>query len=142
MVKAIVVDNTSTDDTSVSMKASSRSGIEVTAHQTQRWVPKKHEARTFVVGNHITTVAIYAHSASGYIDWRTGYDSNTYELIEVYRPWAEHLQEGAMVRITRIAGLDVRHLDCGISLGPSEPFRVVEGFPRESSCTELFSIAR
>lgn len=57
-------------------------GIEVTAHQIQRWVPKRHEARTFVVGNHVTAVAIYAHSASGYIDWRTGYDSNTYELIE------------------------------------------------------------
>lgn len=56
-------------------------GIEATAHQIQRWVPKKHEARTFVVGDHITTVAIYAHSASGYIDWRTGYDSNAYELI-------------------------------------------------------------
>ncbi len=42
----------------------------------------EYEARTFVVGDHIATVAIYAHSASGYIDWRTGYDSNTYELIE------------------------------------------------------------
>jgi hypothetical protein len=36
----------------------------------------------FVVGNSITTAAIHAHSASGYVDWRTGYDSNTYELCE------------------------------------------------------------
>lgn len=40
-------------------------------------------------------------------------------VLRTERPWAEHLQEGATVRITRIAGLDVRHLDCGISLGPS-----------------------
>lgn len=40
-------------------------------------------------------------------------------VLRTDRPWAEHLQEGATVRITRIAGLDVRHLDCGISLGPS-----------------------
>lgn len=40
-------------------------------------------------------------------------------VLRAKRPWAEHLHEGAEVRITRIAGLDVRHLDSGISLGPT-----------------------
>jgi ATP-grasp ribosomal peptide maturase len=57
-------------------------GVEVTAHQFQRWVPKAHEARMFVVGEHITTAAIYSHAAAAYVDWRTGYGSNTYKLIE------------------------------------------------------------
>jgi len=57
-------------------------GVEVTAHQFQRWVTKAHEARMFVVGEHITTAAIYSHTEVAYIDWRTGYGSNTYELVE------------------------------------------------------------
>lgn len=48
----------------------------------KRWVPKRHEARMFVIGEHITTAVIHAHSTSAYIDWRTGYDSNTYELVD------------------------------------------------------------
>ncbi|MGH3927774.1 MAG: hypothetical protein ACRDTT_33740, partial [Pseudonocardiaceae bacterium] len=40
-------------------------------------------------------------------------------VLRAERRWAEYLPEGAMVRITQIAGLDVRHLDCGISIGPS-----------------------
>lgn len=40
-------------------------------------------------------------------------------VLRAERRWAENLQEGTPVRITRIAGLDVRHLDGGISIGPS-----------------------
>lgn len=57
-------------------------GVEVTAHQFQKWVQKAHEARMFVAGEHITTAAIYSHTEAAYIDWRTGYGSNTYELVE------------------------------------------------------------
>lgn len=56
-------------------------GVEVTAHQFQRWIPKVHEARMFVIGEHVTTAAIYAHTETAHVDWRTGYGSNTYELM-------------------------------------------------------------
>lgn len=57
-------------------------GIEHTAHQVQGWVPKKHEARMIVIGEHVTTAAIYAGSPAAYIDWRTDYDHLTYQLVE------------------------------------------------------------
>ncbi len=57
-------------------------GVEATAHQFQKWVSKAHEARMFVVGEQITTAAIHSHTEAAYIDWRTGYGSNTYELVE------------------------------------------------------------
>lgn len=57
-------------------------GVDATAHQFQRWVPKAYEARLFVVGGDITAAAIYAHTEAAHIDWRTGYGSNTYEIIE------------------------------------------------------------
>ncbi|MEH6373916.1 hypothetical protein V7793_06115 [Streptomyces sp. KLMMK] len=33
--------------------------------------------------------------------------------------WAGHLEPGARVEINEIDGLDVRHMECGVSLGPS-----------------------
>lgn len=56
-------------------------GVEVTAHQFQRWVTKAHEARMFVIGQHITATAIYSHTEAAHVDWRTGYGSNTYDLV-------------------------------------------------------------
>ncbi|AIG74366.1 Hypothetical protein AJAP_07265 [Amycolatopsis japonica] len=56
-------------------------GVEVTAHQFQRWIPKAYEARMFVIGEHVTTAAIHSHTESAHVDWRTGYGSNTYELV-------------------------------------------------------------
>ncbi|MPZ79476.1 MAG: ATP-grasp ribosomal peptide maturase [Actinophytocola sp.] len=57
-------------------------GIEATTHLFQRWVSKSHEARMIVVGDEITTVAIHAKTAAGYVDWRTDYDNLRYELIQ------------------------------------------------------------
>lgn len=57
-------------------------GIELTTHQFQHWVNKEFEARLFVIGDHITTAGIYAHTAAAYIDWRTGYGTNTYRLVD------------------------------------------------------------
>ncbi|WP_370948320.1 ATP-grasp ribosomal peptide maturase [Amycolatopsis sp. cg5] len=57
-------------------------GVAVTAHQFQRWIPKSHEARLFVIGAQVTAAAIHAHTDAAHVDWRTGYASNTYELIE------------------------------------------------------------
>lgn len=80
-------------------------GIEHTAHQVQRWVSKQHEARMIVIGDEVTTVAIYAGSPAGHIDWRTDYDNLSYQLVEppaaviegVRRLMAEmHLVYGAL----------------------------------------------
>lgn len=57
-------------------------GVETTAHQFQQWVRKSHEVRLFVVGDRITAAAIHAHTAAAYLDWRTGYESNSYELVD------------------------------------------------------------
>jgi ATP-grasp ribosomal peptide maturase len=57
-------------------------GIDTTTHLFQRWAPKVHEARVIVVGEQLTTVAIHAGSAAGYVDWRTDYDNLRYALIE------------------------------------------------------------
>lgn len=61
-------------------------GVGTTAHLFQRWIPKAHEARMVVVGDHVTTVAIHAGSAASYVDWRVDYDSLRYELVEPPEP--------------------------------------------------------
>jgi glutathione synthase/RimK-type ligase-like ATP-grasp enzyme len=57
-------------------------GVETTMHLFQRWVPKAHDARLTVIGEHITAAAITAHSADAVIDFRSDYDNLTYELVE------------------------------------------------------------
>ncbi len=56
-------------------------GIEHTTHLFQRWVPKQREARVIVIGNQVTAAAITAGSPAAYIDYRTDYESLSYELI-------------------------------------------------------------
>jgi ATP-grasp ribosomal peptide maturase len=85
-------------------------GVERTAHQFQRWADKAWEARMFVIGHDITTTAIHSHSASGYVDWRTGYDSNTYELVN---PPAE--VQAAVRRLMDAMGLVYGALDFVVS---------------------------
>lgn len=57
-------------------------GVEHTAHLFQRWVPKGCEARLIVIGEHITAAAITAGSDRAYVDYRTDYDSLSYELVD------------------------------------------------------------
>ncbi len=57
-------------------------GVEVSAHQFQRWIPKACEARLIVVGDRIFTAAIHAGSAAGYLDWRSDYGALHYERID------------------------------------------------------------
>jgi len=57
-------------------------GIHVTTHFFQRWVPKAYEARMIVIGDHITTAAIRAGAAEGYIDWRADYEGLSYDLVD------------------------------------------------------------
>lgn len=56
-------------------------GVEHTAHQFQRWVPKAFEARVIVVGDHVFAAAIHAGNAASYIDWRNDYGALRYEPI-------------------------------------------------------------
>jgi glutathione synthase/RimK-type ligase-like ATP-grasp enzyme len=57
-------------------------GIDVTTHFFQRWVPKAYEARMVVIGDQVTTAAIRAGSAEGYVDWRADYDGTSYDLVD------------------------------------------------------------
>jgi ATP-grasp ribosomal peptide maturase len=61
-------------------------GIEVTAHLFQGWVPKRAEARVVVIGDQITGALIHAHSSAAYVDFRSDYNSLTYELVDVPTP--------------------------------------------------------
>lgn len=56
-------------------------GVEWTAHQFQRWVPKAHDVRVIVVGDEHWAVSIIADSAAGRLDFRNDYDSLRYELV-------------------------------------------------------------
>lgn len=94
-------------------------GVEVTAHQFQHWVSKKHEARMFVIGEHVTTAAIHAHTESARIDWRKGYGTNTYQLIE---PPAE-VAEGVR-RLMADMGLVYGALD--FVIGPDDTWTFLE----------------
>jgi ATP-grasp ribosomal peptide maturase len=57
-------------------------GIEVAAHQFQRWIPKSHEARAIVVGDQVFAAGIYAETAETYLDWRNDYSALRYERLE------------------------------------------------------------
>ncbi|OZM81458.1 ATP-grasp ribosomal peptide maturase [Pseudonocardia sp. MH-G8] len=57
-------------------------GVEHTAHQFQRWVPKAFEARLIVVGERVFAAAIRAGSAASYVDWRNDYAALRYEVVE------------------------------------------------------------
>lgn len=56
-------------------------GIEITAHQFQRWTSKREEARVIVIGRHVFAVAIRAHSDAAHVDWRADYEALSYEQI-------------------------------------------------------------
>lgn len=56
-------------------------GIELTAHLFQAWVPKSHEARAIVIGEHVYVAAIHAKSSAAHIDWRSDYDALDYEMV-------------------------------------------------------------
>jgi ATP-grasp ribosomal peptide maturase len=58
-------------------------GLEWTAHQFQRWVPKACDLRLIVVGEAHYAVAIHSDSAAGHLDFRNDYDSLRYELVDV-----------------------------------------------------------
>lgn len=58
-------------------------GIDITAHQFQRWAPKQYDARVIVIGDRLFAFAIHAGSAASYVDFRADYDALSYEPIEL-----------------------------------------------------------
>ncbi len=64
-------------------------GVELTTHLFQKWIPKAYEIRLTMVGKHHFAVAIHAHSAATRVDWRTDYDTLTYEVINCPNDVAE-----------------------------------------------------
>lgn len=75
-------------------------GIEATAHLFQQFVPKRHEVRLTVVDQHLFPVAIHAGSEAAQLDWRTDYDSLSYEIV----PCPAHVADGVR-RYLNAAGL-------------------------------------
>ncbi len=57
--------------------------FELTAHYLQEWVPKRHEIRLTVVGQHMFPVAIHASSTKAKVDWRSDYDALEYEPVAI-----------------------------------------------------------
>ncbi|MEV5411436.1 ATP-grasp ribosomal peptide maturase [Thermopolyspora sp. NPDC052614] len=58
-------------------------GLDLTAHMFQEWVEKAHEARAVVIGGQVFTMAIHTDSPAGRVDWRSDYDANRYEPVEL-----------------------------------------------------------
>jgi hypothetical protein len=58
-------------------------GVEVSAHQFQRWIPKAYEARVIVVGERLFAAGIHAESAETRLDWRNDYSALRYDQVEV-----------------------------------------------------------
>lgn len=57
-------------------------GVDTTAHLFQEFVEKEYEVRLTAIGDRLFTVAIPARSQAAQVDWRTDYDSLTYEVVE------------------------------------------------------------
>lgn len=57
-------------------------GVDLTAHQFQRWAPKRLESRVIAIGDEVYAVAIHGGSAAAYVDWRADYDALSYERID------------------------------------------------------------
>jgi ATP-grasp ribosomal peptide maturase len=94
-------------------------GISVTAHLFQRWVPKAHEARTIVIGDHITSAAIHAGNSRSYVDFRVDYDGNRYELIDTPAPVAAGIR-----RFMAATGLVYSAMD--FIVGPDDSWTFLE----------------
>lgn len=59
------------------------SGVEMTAHQFQEWVPKAYEVRLIVVGRKMFAVGIHTDDPAAFIDWRANYGALDYTHEEI-----------------------------------------------------------
>ncbi|MGH3547446.1 MAG: hypothetical protein ACRDQU_04845, partial [Pseudonocardiaceae bacterium] len=73
-------------------------GIDVTAHQFQRWAPKQYDARVIAIGDRLFAFAIHAGNTTSYIDFRADYDALSYQSIELPTAVSEGIRQflGAM----------------------------------------------
>ena len=76
-------------------------GLEVAAHQFQRWVPKAHEVRVTVVGERLFAAAIHANSPAAHIDWRSDYTALRYEQVDPPREVAAGINK--LMRALRLS---------------------------------------
>jgi glutathione synthase/RimK-type ligase-like ATP-grasp enzyme len=76
-------------------------GVELTAHQFQRWVPKAHDVRVVVVGDEHWAVSISSDSAAGHLDFRNDHGSLRYELVaeseEIHRKINLYLERFGLI---------------------------------------------
>ncbi|PZG16492.1 ATP-dependent carboxylate-amine ligase [Micromonospora craterilacus] len=63
-----------------------------TAHLFQQQIHKDHELRVTAVNGRLFTARIDAHSDAARVDWRTDYDSLTYERADLPEPTASQLR--------------------------------------------------
>ncbi|MFY9808727.1 MAG: ATP-grasp ribosomal peptide maturase [Pseudonocardiaceae bacterium] len=68
--------------TPIDVGAIDPSAFATTTHLIQEWVPKKYEARVTMVDKRAFAVAIHAGSERSHIDWRSDYESLTYQKID------------------------------------------------------------
>jgi ATP-grasp ribosomal peptide maturase len=68
-------------------------GIEVSAHQFQRWIPKACEARVIVVGDRLFAAAIHAQTAETHVDWRYDYSALKYERTDPPPPTSRAIRK-------------------------------------------------
>lgn len=73
--------------------------VSLTAHLFQEWVPKAHEVRLTAVGVDLFAAEIHAGSDAARVDWRSDYDSLTYDVCKVpddvragVLGWMEHFR--------------------------------------------------
>jgi ATP-grasp ribosomal peptide maturase len=71
--------------------------LSLTMNLFQEWIPKRYDVRVTVVGQRLFGVAIHAASPDAYIDWRTDYDSLSYEPINI----PAHVHDGIAAYMTR-----------------------------------------
>ncbi len=57
--------------------------VALTAHLFQEWIEKAHEVRLIAVDQHLFAAKIHAGSDAARVNWRTDYDSLTYEVCEI-----------------------------------------------------------
>lgn len=68
-------------------------GIEVTAHQFQRWVPKQYDTRVIAVGGRLFAFAIHAGNVASHIDFRADYGALSYEQIALPNEVTEGIRQ-------------------------------------------------
>jgi len=68
------------------------SGVDLTAHQLQEWVPKAYEVRMIAVGTELFAVSIHTEDPEAYIDWRVNLDELEYGVIDVPQAVADRVR--------------------------------------------------